>query len=204
MIEKLSKYIPENAVYLVGEILKEHPIDIKIVNNRATKHGDFKRTKKGTFQITINNSLNKYQFLLTLIHEIAHFTTYKKHRNVKPHGIEWKLNFQHLMLPFVQPTIYPVKILPYLANYLKNPKASTGTDVNLTYALKQHDEMSGKKFIFELQHGCIFTFNNKLYKKGNIRRTRFECVEINNKKTYLFNQNAEVKILNEFSTKKAL
>lgn len=196
MIEKLSKYIPENAIELVDEILTNHPISIKIVNNRATKHGDFKRSKNGALQITINNSLNEYQFLLTLIHEIAHLVTYKQHKRVKPHGIEWKLNFQHLMLPFVQPAIYPEKMLPHLANYLKNPKASTGADVNLTYALKQHDEMSGKNFIFELQHGSIFTFNNKIFKKGNIRRTRFECIEINSSKTYLFNKNAEVKVHN--------
>ncbi len=195
MIELLSKYIPENSVNLVKEILTNHPIHIKIVNNRVTKHGDFKRFKDGSLQITINNNLNEYQFLLTLIHEIAHFITYKQSKRVKPHGIEWKLNFQHLMLPFLQPTIYPEKLLPVLANYLKNPKASTGSDVNLTFALKQYDEMSGKSFIFELAHGSVFTFNNKAFKKGNKRRTRFECVEINSRKRYLFNQNTEVNLL---------
>ncbi|NQV78750.1 MAG: SprT-like domain-containing protein [Lutibacter sp.] len=193
MTEILSKYIPLNAIELVDEILSNHPIHIKIVNNRTTKHGDFKRFKDGSLQITINNSLNKYQFLLTLIHEIAHLVTYKKSKRVKPHGIEWKLNFQHLMLPFLQPSIYPQNILPILANYLKNPKASTGADVKLTFALKQHNEISGKSFIFELQHGSVFTFNKKSYKKGDKRRTRFECIELNSNKTYLFNQNAEVK-----------
>jgi hypothetical protein len=192
MSETLLKYIPKNAVNLVEEILTKHPIYIKIVNDRRTKHGDFKRFRNGDFQITVNNSLNEYQFLLTLIHEIAHFVTHKKYRNTKPHGIEWKRNFQHLMLPFLQPSIFPHELLPYLANYLKNPKASTGADVNLTYALKQYDEMSGKNFIFELQHGSIFKFNNKNYKKGTIRRTRFECIELHSKKTYLFNKNAEV------------
>ena len=195
MIEILSKYIPENAIELVDEILIDHPVSIKIVNNRTTKHGDFKKAINGSLQITVNKSLNEYQFLLTLIHEIAHLVTYKKNGRVKPHGIEWKLNFQHLMLPFLQPSIYPQNMLPYLANYLKNPKASTGADVNLTYVLKQHDEMSGKNFIFELQHGSIFTFKNKSYKKGNKRRTRFECVELTSNRIYLFNQNAEVNFL---------
>jgi len=139
--------------------------------------------------------LNSYQFLLTLVHEVAHLVTYKQKKHLKPHGIEWKRNFQHLMLPFLQPTIFPPHLLPYLAKYLKNPKASTGSDVNLTYALKQYDEKSGKCFIFELQQGTLFLFKDKTYKKGNKRRTRIECVEIHSNRTYLFNQNVEVKLI---------
>lgn len=195
MTEKLSKYLPQNSVNLVAEILSQHPITIKIVNNRTTKHGDFKRTKSGKFQITLNNSLNSYQFLLTLIHEIAHFTTHKKYKRVKPHGIQWKTQFQHLMLPFLHPSIFPLELLPYLANYLKNPKASTGSDVNLTYALKQFDAISEKNMIIEIEHGSLFLFNNKTFKKGNLRRTRFECIELSSHRTYLFNQNAEVVLL---------
>lgn len=195
MTEKLSKYLPQNSVNLVAEILSQHPITIKIVNNRTTKHGDFKRTKSGKFQITLNNSLNSYQFLLTLIHEIAHFTTHKQYKRVKPHGIQWKTQFQHLMLPFLHPSIFPLELLPYLANYLKNPKASTGSDVNLTYALKQFDAISEKNMIIEIEHGSLFLFNNKTFKKGNLRRTRFECIELSSHRTYLFNQNAEVVLL---------
>ncbi len=195
MSKTLSQYIPENSVQLVFEILAKHPITIKIVNKRTTKHGDFKIMHTGKTQITINNSLNQYQFLLTLMHEIAHFTTFKKHKRVKPHGIEWKRSFQHLMLPFLQPSIFPKELLPYLANYLKNPKASTGSDVHLTYALKQFDATSNTTIMVEIAHGSLFMYNNKTYKKGNTRRTRIECIELNSKKTYLFNQNAEVILL---------
>lgn len=191
----LSKYIPENSTGLVEEILKNHPIHIKIVNNRATKHGDFKRKLNGDFQITLNNTLNQYQFLFTLIHELAHWVTFKKHKRVKPHGKEWKQNFQYLMLPFLQPAIYPSHLLPHLANYLKNPKASTGADVNLTRALNEYNEKSGKSFVFELETGSFFSFNNKAFKKGAKRRTRFECIEMASKKVYLFNSNAEVEVL---------
>ena len=195
MIQEISKFIPSKSINLVSEILVNHPIEIKIVNQRATKHGDFKRTLKGNYQITINNNLNKYQFLLTLIHEIAHFTTYKKYKNVKPHGTEWKRSFQHLMLPFIQPEIYPLDILPHLANYLKNPKASTGSDVYLTRSLLKYNVNSTKNYIFEIEYGSIFIFNNKKYQKGQKRRTRFECLELKSKKLYLFNQNAEVELI---------
>ena len=43
MNEELLKYIPENAVELVEDIFINHPIQLKIVKNRKTKHGDFKR-----------------------------------------------------------------------------------------------------------------------------------------------------------------
>lgn len=145
----------------------------------------------GNFQITINNNLNKHQFLLTLIHEIAHLVTYQKFGNVQPHGKEWKQIFRHLMLPFLNPEIYPKEILSHLANYLKNPKASTDSDTDLALALKGQKASKGKKFIFEIAEGNLFVFKNTVYKRGKIRRTRIECKNIKNNKNYLFNRNVE-------------
>lgn len=201
MYQTLQKYIPEKAIQLVIYLIREHKINLKIVHQRQTKHGDFRALPNGQTQITVNNNLNQYQFLLTLIHEIAHHVTYKKFGRVQPHGKEWKTAFQHLMLPFLQPEIYPQKILPYLANYLKNPKASTDTDVNLSLALKDGMAENGKNFIFEIPNGSIFSFKNILYKRGNKRRTRYECLNLSNKKVYLFNQNAEVLFLEQPQTK---
>jgi len=188
----LIKYVPEKAVPLVIYLINEHKINLKIVGQRQTKHGDFRTFPNGQTQITVNNNLNKYQFLLTLIHEIAHHVTHKKFGRVQPHGKHWKTIFQHLMLPFLQPEIYPNKILPYLANYLKNPKASTDTDVNLSLALRDGIAENGKNFIFEIPNGSTFQFKDILYKRGNKRRTRYECLNLKNNRVYLFNQNAEV------------
>lgn len=197
MIKEISKYIPTNSIDLVGEILVTNPIEIKIVNKRTTKHGDFKVQRNGKTQITINNNLNKYQFLLTLIHEIAHFVTFQQNRQAQPHGKEWKHNFQYLMLPFLQPTIFPNLLLPHLASYLKNPKASTSSDIYLSRVLLQYNKTSTTNFIFELEFGALFIYKNKTYKLGNKRRTRFECLEIKSKKLYLFNQNAEIELLKQ-------
>ncbi|MCG8182549.1 SprT-like domain-containing protein [Tenacibaculum piscium] len=192
MREILLKYIPENAILLVEYLIKKYQINLKIVDKRQSKHGDFRTFPNGKTQITINNNLNKQQFLLTLIHEIAHHITHQKFGKVQPHGNEWKTVFQHLMLPFLRPDIYPTKILPYLAHYLKNPKASTDSDVHLSLALKGGVASVGKVFVFEILNGELFQFKGNLYRKGNKRRTRFECLNLVNKRVYLFNQNAEV------------
>ena len=117
---------------MIEYLIEQNNFTLKIVNQRQTKHGDFRKLANGKFQITVNNNLNKHQFLLTLVHEIAHHITHQKFGRVKPHGKEWKTVFQHLMLPFLKPEIYPTKILSHLAHYLKNPKASTDSDVNLS------------------------------------------------------------------------
>ncbi|WP_041383688.1 SprT-like domain-containing protein [Polaribacter sp. MED152] len=191
----LSKYIPDKAVLMVQYLIEQNNFSLKIVNQRETKHGDFRKMPDGSFQITVNNNLNQYQFLLTLVHEIAHHITHQKFGRVQPHGKEWKKVFQHLMLPFLKPDIFKYEMLPHLANYLKNPKASTDSDAKLSLALREFKPSSGKTFVFELPFGQAFLFKNTTYKKGNKRRTRFECLNTINGKVYLFNQNVEVEII---------
>ncbi len=195
MKNTLIKYIPEKAIPLVEYLINKHQVNLKIVNQRQTKHGDFRSMPNGRMLITVNNNLNKYQFLLTLIHEIAHHVTHQKFGRVQPHGKEWKTIFQHLMLPFLEPDIYPTQILPHLANYLRNPKASTDTDVKLSLALRNGEAEPGKNFIFEIPNGSVFQFKDRLYKRGHKRRTRYECLNLTNKRVYLFNQNAEVLLI---------
>ncbi len=188
----LEKYVVSDAIPLLEYLFIDYGISLKIVNGRKTKHGDFRTYPNGRTQITVNNTLNKYQFLLTLVHEIAHHVVHVKFGRVQPHGKEWKTVFSHLMQPFLTPKIYPETILPYLFNYFKNPKASTDTDVNLSLALRNFTPKEGKKFIFQIPVNEVFEFRGVSYKRGKKRRTRYECLNLSNNKIYLFNQNAEV------------
>lgn len=197
MQNTLQQYIPEQSLQQVLQLLDHDHLVVKIKNERKTRHGDYKRLPNNKHQITINSNLNKYRFLVTLIHEVAHFETYKKYgRTIKPHGIEWKRTFQHLMLPFLNPNVFPESLLPLLANHFKNPKASSDTDVNLSLELKQFDEPNDKTYIFEVPFGDTFKlYNGKVFKMGNRRVKRYECIEVKTGRTYLFNPNAEVQLL---------
>ena len=197
MTEVLSKYIPDAAVDPVFQLIKTNNVHLKIVNERVTRHGDYRKTAKGQHQITVNASLNKYRFLITLVHEIAHLEAFEKYgRFIKPHGAEWKRTFQLLMLPFLRPEVFPTQLLPLLAQHFKNPRASSDTDTKLSLALKQFDPENDKNYIFEIPFGGHFRlYNGRIFKRGNQRVKRFECLEVSTGKIYLFNPNAEVEFL---------
>lgn len=199
MEKTLLKYLPERAVTPCASLIKANAVHLKIVGDRVTRHGDYRRLSNGMHQITVNASLNKYRFLITLVHEIAHLVAFEKYgRRIKPHGLEWKKTFQALMLPFIRPEIFPTKVLPVIANHFKNPKASSDTDAKLSLALKQFDPISNKTYIFELPIGSVFRiYNGKLFKKGAKKIKRYECIELSSGRTFVFQPNAEVELIKD-------
>jgi len=199
MVDTLQDFIPKAAYEQVTQLLLHDNLVVKIKKERKTRHGDYRRLPNGKHQITINSNLNTYRFLITLIHEIAHFEAYNTYgKTIKPHGPEWKSVFQHLMLPFIRPEIFPTDVLPLLAMHFKNPKASSDSDPVLALKLKQYDAPNGKTFIFEVPLGATFRlYNGKLFRKGSKRRTRFECTELDSGRLYVFNPNAEVELIIE-------
>lgn len=198
MSEVLLKYLPEHAVEPVFELIKTNSVHLKIVNERQTRHGDYRKHPTGKHQITVNANLNKYRFLITLVHEIAHLAAFEKYgRYIKPHGNEWKITFQRLMVPFIRPEIFPNSVLPLVANHFRNPTASSDTDARLAFALKQFDERKADiHFIHEVPSGSLFRIKNgRIFQKKGLRVKRYECLEVQTGKLYLFNANAEVEII---------
>lgn len=193
----LFKFLPEQAVSPCFELIKTNNVHLKIVNQRQTKHGDYKKKVNGQHIITVNGSLNKYRFLITLIHELAHLIAIEKYGNrIQSHGQEWKYTFQQLMLPYIKPEVFPKELLPLLARHFKNPTASSDTDVHLAYALKKYDEThDDNTHIHELNNGDKFKFRGRIFQKIGLKVKRYECVDLSNGKHYLFNANVEVEVI---------
>ena len=193
----LHSHIPSAAWPMVTALLDRDKLCVKVKSERKTRHGDYRSLPNGRHQITINSNLNTYRFLITLIHEIAHLEAYENYgRLIKPHGKEWKRTFQHLMLPFLNPEVFPSELLPLLAKHFKNPKASSDTDAKLALALKGFDPPNSRVFVFEVPQGAHFKlYNGKIFKKGPKRTKRYEGIELSSQRLYLFNPNAEVELI---------
>ncbi len=192
----LSKYLPEEFIDMVVELLVTHPVAFKIVKPRKTKLGDFRvngRTEKP--QITVNGDLNKYSFLITTLHEFAHLINFKENGPyVAAHGQEWKNIYSRLILPTIESKKLPKDIETALLNSLINVKASSCSDVNLNRTLIRYDEKNEEQDTLEsLDKNSIFDLNGRLFRKGNLRRTRFYCTEIDSDKGYLVHGLAQVK-----------
>lgn len=194
-MKQLLSLIPESSKYQIEKLLQTSNVAIKITKKRITKHGDFRRYTNGTSLITVNNTSNPYRFLITLLHELAHFKVSQLYRyRVKPHGLEWKSIYREILIPFLNPDIFPEPICRLLANHMKNPKASTDRDFKLIIALRQFDPSSSKTLIYQLKDGKHFTLeNDRVFIKLKKRRIRFECREKSTGKIYLFSPQSEVK-----------
>jgi hypothetical protein len=197
-MEDLENYIPKNSLSQINKWIKELNINVKKSIERKTKLGDFRCTSNGKYIISINKNLNKYSFLITLTHEIAHAFVYDEYFNkVNPHGIEWKITFRKMMINFLHPNIFPRDIMQSLSIHLKNPKASTINDYNLSKALRLYDK-DPKTILDEIPNGSIFyTSNGRKFQKLGKIRTRYKCKEISSNNIYLFNALAIVNISND-------
>jgi len=193
----LERYVPPGTAGALAELIVEYHIHLHIKRNRRTKAGDYRAPSSADpkHRITINYNLNPYAFLITLVHELAHRTAFEKYgRQTAPHGIEWKREFHQLMQAFVVGQVFPEKLRLALIKYLKNPAASTGGDKNLAKILREYDPESPDEMLLDdLPEGALFTLGEKrIFRKGELRRTRYLCPCLTNKRNYLVDGMAQV------------
>jgi len=206
MRDILVPYLPEKSIEFIIDWLIEKKVRLRISNNRTTKLGDYRPPKPGLpAKISVNHNLNKYSFLITLVHEMAHhmvlggidensfFLPFRRKKKPKPHGTEWQSSYCKLMAPLLNTEILPPDIIVSMKQYLENPKASTTADMHLFRILKKYDKPDGSVFIENLPFNAVFHLRNGLafHKKEKIRK-RYRCICINNGRMYLFNPMAQV------------
>ena len=183
----LHQHIPERAVDYCFQLWKEKPFKLKLTRSRQTKIGDFTCKESAQPRITLNHDLNRYTFLITYIHEVAHYRVFLEfgHR-AEPHGTRWKNAFQKLLEPVLSAEIFPEEIFVLLHKHMINPKASSFADVALTKALRSFDENAHADIVLsDLPEGSTFRLNGRYFKKGKLKRTRVLCKEVNSRRQYL-------------------
>lgn len=195
-LNHLENYLPEGASATVYEYLNTYKIHLTITRTRRSVLGDYRHaTREDHHRISVNGNLNKYAFLITLIHELGHLITYQQYGNgVVSHGKEWKLAYRRVLEDFIRMKLFPVDILGVLLISLHDLPASSCSDIQLTRVLKKYDADKSVLLVEELGEGSLFkTLDGRVFKKGKQIRKRIECTEIQTGKLYLFSPVYEVK-----------
>ena len=197
---QLRSYLPEGSFEDVNHYLVHYKVQLTVTRQRQSVLGDYRHAHDGKgHRISINGNLNKYSFLITLLHELAHLFTYERYgHRVQAHGQQWKDEFSKILAQFLSKKIFPPEIESALFQTLKNPAASSCGDEKLLRVLRNYDAKKQDHFLVEqLNEGQPFKIKgDRVFIKGPKIRTRYKCIEPATKKWYLFSGIYEVIIDN--------
>jgi SprT protein len=195
-LHALAAYLPEGALTPVLHYLSVYKIHLTITKARNTILGDYRHSLGDSHhRISVNGNLNKYAFLITLLHELAHLVTFDQYRNrVAPHGKEWKLNYSKLLVDFIRLEIFPEDIKYALKTSINNPAASSCADETLMRVLRKYDVGNQHYILIEqVLEGALFLLKDgRVFRRGEKLRKRYKGVDVKTGQTYLFNALYEV------------
>ncbi len=195
-IAQLQDYLPPGTYEPVLHYLRQFKVHLTVARERKSVLGDYRhRTHHANHRISVNGNLNKFAFLITLLHELAHLLTFEQFGNkVMAHGKEWKIIYGQLLQQFLQHHIFPPDIEKELLQSLSNPAASSCAEDGLLRVLRKYDaKESHHRLLEELPTGNIFRIHDgRIFKKGEKMRKRFKCVEVSTGRVYLFSPVYEV------------
>jgi SprT protein len=198
-ISQLQQYLPPDTLEPVLHYLHFYQVHLTVARERKSILGDYRhRTHAQNHRISVNGNLNKYAFLITLLHELAHLLTFEKYGNrVASHGKEWKTLFGQLLARFIEHNVFTPDIKSALLQSLHNPAASSCADELLLKTLKRYDEKQNHLvFVEEMPEGSLFkTHDGKVFRKGEKIRKRFRCVEVKTNRLYLFSPVYEAEVV---------
>jgi SprT protein len=195
-MQALAAFIPDGTFDLVVDYLHKHKVHLTVKRERKSVLGDYRNAVHGkNHRISVNSNLNKYAFLITLLHELAHLLTYEQYKHkVSAHGREWKTIYGNLLADFILKDIFPHDITHALKKSLHNPAASSCAEEDLTRVLRKYDtQKEGITLIEDLIEGDLFkTHDGRVFRRGDKLRKRFRCTEVKTGLVYLFSPIDEV------------
>lgn len=193
----LQQFIPAASAQGVLDYLNKYKVHLTITRERKSVLGDYRHaTVYKNHRISVNGNLNKYAFLITLIHELAHLVTFTDYGSrVQAHGKEWKQVYAVMLKDFLKMTIFPPDITKELIDSLHDLPASSCADEDLMRVLRRYDtNTNGSVLVEQLDEGKLFDIGEgRIFKKGKKLRKRFQCTEVKTGKVYLFSPIYEVK-----------
>ena len=193
----LNAYLPEGAFEPVVELINHYKVHLTVTRERKSVLGDYRHAAMGAnHKITVNGNLNKYEFLITLLHELAHLLCFEQYRNrVEAHGKEWKVIYGQLLTQFIQLQIFPDDIRKSLQKTLLNPAATANGETALLLVLRKYNpaQKEGVITLAHLADGALFKeIKGRIFRKIKLRRKRIECIELATGNIYLFSALTEV------------
>jgi len=200
-LHALANYLPDGAFEPVVQLIHQYKVHLTVTRERKSVLGDYRHPFLGSnHKITVNGNLNKYEFLITLLHELAHLLCFEQYRNrVEAHGKEWKNIYGSLLKAFIDLDLFPEDIKKSLKKTLLNPAATANGETALLLVLRRYNpvQKAGVVVLAHLADGTLFKeIKGRTFRKIKLRRKRIECIELATGNIYLFSALSEVEILN--------
>jgi hypothetical protein len=199
-LQALKVYLPAGSFDPVVDLINFYKVHLTVTKARKSVLGDYRHPFLGSnHKISVNGNLNKFEFLITLLHELAHLLCFEQYKNrVEAHGKEWKSIYGQLLAQFIKLEIFPDDIRKSLQKTLLNPAATANGETSLLLILRRYDTVKkeGHSFVAHLPEGTVFeSLQGRVFKRGAKRRIRIECVEIATGHVYSFSPLTEVKVI---------
>jgi len=195
----LAKYVPAEAVNPLFDFMAEHKVHLHITRERFSKLGDYRwpQPQHRYHEISINGNLNKYHFLMVLLHEMAHLNTWLQHGNtIQPHGHEWQANYARLINLYLP--LFPTDVSVLLQRYTARIPLSRTIEKQIDAQLRHYNPdytPSQDITLNDLTPGTRFHIASRPdhhFQALEKRRTRWICLNLADGKKYLVSGTAVV------------
>lgn len=198
----LANYLPSPAIDPIYDFMNHYSVHFHITRQRTSKLGDYRwpQPKHNYQEISVNGNLNKYEFLMVLLHEMAHLNTHQRYATeVQPHGHEWQEQYALLLKDYLN--CFPDDIAELIVAYTHRIPLSRTIEKRIDAQLKHYNEGYVETeclTVNNLAPGICFRIKakpQKVFRTIEKRRTRWLCEEAHSGQKFLVSGEAEIEIV---------